>query len=305
VGDSTPTEKIDSRVVSAPRNGHLQGGLLGEGSPKWADLAGYKRSAYQNPGQFLAKARAETKRLGRGFCCTISICFWYIWDMRVALYARVSTKDKGQDCENQLLELKKFVARKRREGWETVAEYVDKVSGKSPDRPAFRRLFEDAAQKKFDLLLFWSLDRFSREGVIETLQHLERLKQNGVAWWSFKEEYLRSIGPFADAVLAILACIAKQERIRLSDRVLAGLNRARAQGRVLGRPRAAVRPGRVQELRRSGMSIRRIAAETHVSPMTIQRILANRAGVPTIRATARAQMGRAKTVRTIIPRGAA
>jgi hypothetical protein len=66
-----------------------------------------------------------------------------------------------------------------------------------------------------------------------------------VEWFSYREEYLRSVGVFKEAVLAILAAIAKQERIRLSERVQAGLSRARANGKVLGRPKAAVRPERV------------------------------------------------------------
>ncbi len=197
--------------------------------------------------------------------------------MRVVLYARVSTRDKGQDHENQLRELRQFVKRKHAEGWRLVHEYVDRASAKTADRPAFRRLFEDASRKQFDLVLFWSLDRFSREGVLETLQHLQRLSNNGVEWFSYREEYLRSIGVFRDAVLAILAAIARQERIRLSERVQAGLSRARAQGKVLGRPKAAVRPERVLALRKRGMSLRQIAAETGVSAMTAQRILARSA----------------------------
>jgi DNA invertase Pin-like site-specific DNA recombinase len=160
-----------------------------------------------------------------------------------------------------------------RKGWVLAHEYVDRASAKTADRPAFQRLFEAASRKEFDLVLFWSLDRFSREGVLETLQHLQRLSSNGVEWYSYREEYLRSIGVFREAVLAILATIAKQERIRLSERVHAGLSRARAQGRVLGRPRAAVRAERVLKLRERGLSMRAIAAETGVSAMTVQRIL--------------------------------
>jgi DNA invertase Pin-like site-specific DNA recombinase len=194
--------------------------------------------------------------------------------MRIALYARVSTKDRGQDYENQLRELRDFVARRASDGWVLAQEYVDKASGKSSDRPAFKRLFEDASRKEFDLILFWSLDRFSREGVLETLQHLQRLSSYEVEWFSYREEFLRSVGVFKEAVLAILAAIAKQERVRLSERVAAGLSRARAQGKVLGRPRAAVRPERVLTLRGQGKSIRDIAAATGVSAMTVQRIVA-------------------------------
>jgi DNA invertase Pin-like site-specific DNA recombinase len=79
---------------------------------------------------------------------------------------------------------------------------------------------------------------------------------------------------FRDAVLAILAAIAKQENIRLSEGVHAGLSRAKAQGKVLGRPKAAVRPERVLRLKERGLSMRQIAAETAVSAMTVQRILA-------------------------------
>jgi DNA invertase Pin-like site-specific DNA recombinase len=193
--------------------------------------------------------------------------------MKIALYARVSTKDKGQDHENQLRELREFVERKTSDGWMLAHEYVDKVSGKTADRPAFRRMFDAASRKEFDVVLFWSLDRFSREGVLETLQHLQKLTSHGIDWFSFKEEYLRSMGPWKEAVLSILSAIAKQERIRLSERVQAGLSRARAQGKVLGRPHAAVRPERVLALRAKGLSLRAIAAETGVSVMTIQRIV--------------------------------
>jgi DNA invertase Pin-like site-specific DNA recombinase len=194
--------------------------------------------------------------------------------MKIALYGRVSTRDKKQDAENQLRELRAFVERKASEGWTLAHEYVDKASGKSADRTAFRRMFAEASRKEFDLVLFWSLDRFSREGVYETLEHLQKLNSYGVDWFSYKEEYLRSVGVFKEAVLAILAAIAKQERVRLSERVHAGLNRAKAQGKVLGRPKASVRPERVLLLKKRGLSTRAIATETGVSAMTVHRILA-------------------------------
>jgi DNA invertase Pin-like site-specific DNA recombinase len=151
--------------------------------------------------------------------------------MRVALYARVSTRDKRQDTENQLTQLRQFTLT---QGWAVAAEYVDRATGKHSDREQFQRLFQDASQRKFDLVLFWSLDRFSREGVRETLNHLERLTSYGVAYRSFTEQYLDSCGLFKDAVLAILAVIAKQERVRLSERTIAGLEKARKAGRIGG-----------------------------------------------------------------------
>lgn len=83
--------------------------------------------------------------------------------------------------------------------------------------------------------LFWSLDRLSREGVVETLNHLQRLNGYGVNYRSFTEQYLDSTGIFKEAVIGILAAVAKQQRIRRSERTLAGLERARAEGRVGGR----------------------------------------------------------------------
>ena len=196
--------------------------------------------------------------------------------LRIAIYARVSTTDKGQDTENQLRELRQFITNKCSEGWTLADEYVDHATGKNANRPEFQRLFRDAAERKFDLVLFWSLDRFTREGVLETLQHLQRLTGNGIDWWSLKEEYLRSIGPFRDAVLSILATIAKQERVRLSERVKAGLDRARAQGKAVGRPKIVVDRAKVLELHGQGLSQWDISQRLGVSRASVGRIVAER-----------------------------
>ena len=122
-------------------------------------------------------------------------------------------------------------------------------------------------------MLFWSLDRFSREGVLETLNHLQRLTSYGVNWRSFTEQYLDSCGIFKDAVLAILAVIAKQERVRLSERTIAGLERARKQGRVGGRPRLVLDHDRITLLDEEGWTTREIAAEMGISAASVCRIL--------------------------------
>jgi DNA invertase Pin-like site-specific DNA recombinase len=190
--------------------------------------------------------------------------------MNVALYARVSTRDKGQDTENQLSQLRAFAAT---QGWTVVHEYVDRVTGKHSDREQFQRLFKDASQRKFDLVLFWSLDRFSREGVLETLNHLQRLSAYGVGYRSFTEQYLDSCGIFKDAVLSILATIAKQERIRLSERTIAGLEKARREGRIGGRPAAVVDRDRIARMDEEGFTLREIAEEMGISSSTACRIL--------------------------------
>jgi DNA invertase Pin-like site-specific DNA recombinase len=154
-----------------------------------------------------------------------------------------------------------------------VHEYIDRATGKHSDREQFQRLFEDASQRKFDVVWFWSLDRFSREGVLETLHHLQRLAQYGVGYRSLTEQYLDSCGIFKDAVLSILATIAKQERIRLSERVHAGLAKARREGRVGGRPRLVLNHARMMQLDEEGYSIREIAGEMGISPASVHRIL--------------------------------
>jgi DNA invertase Pin-like site-specific DNA recombinase len=193
--------------------------------------------------------------------------------MRTALYARVSTRDKGQDSENQLRQLRQFAAT---QGWEITAEYVDRASGKRDDRDQFQKMFAAASRRDFDVLLFWSLDRLSREGTVETLNHLQRLNNYGVNYRSFSEQYLDSTGIFREAVIGILAAVAKQERVRLSERTKAGLERARAQGRVGGRPKASDDSKLVKELqrlRKAGRSIRKIASELKLSTNTVLKII--------------------------------
>jgi DNA invertase Pin-like site-specific DNA recombinase len=195
--------------------------------------------------------------------------------MTCVLYARVSTKTKGQDTDNQLIELRRFAGAR---GLSIVIEYEEHVSGSGKvTRPQFERMMEDARQKKFDVLLFWALDRLTREGALKTIDYLQRLDTFGVAWVSYTEQYLDSLGVFKDAVLAILAVIAKQERTRLVERTKAGIARARIKGTKsglpIGRPRAVFSRDRVLALSTQGLSIRAIAGKLGVSHGSVQRTL--------------------------------
>ena len=187
--------------------------------------------------------------------------------MNIAIYTRVSTDT--QDNRNQLTQLRAFAAA---QGWHIVKEYTDIGSGKNGDRAEFKTLFAAASRREFDLVLFWSLDRFSREGVYETLQYLQRLTSFGVGYRSFTEQYLDSCGIFRDAVISILAVVAKQERVRLSERTISGLNRARAQGKILGRRPATDAP-EVRRLIDSGMSMGEVSRQCGVSKTSIFRAL--------------------------------
>lgn len=194
--------------------------------------------------------------------------------MRVALYARVSKSDGSQDTENQTRQLRQFADS---QGWTVVHQYVDRASGKRGDREQFQKMFAGASRREFDILLFWSLDRLSREGVVETLNHLERLTGYGVNYRSFTEQYLDSTGIFKEAVIGILAAVAKQERVRRSERTIAGLERARAQGRVGGRPKAEddhKLVTKIKHLHKEGASLRQIAAKAEVAVNTVRKVLA-------------------------------
>jgi DNA invertase Pin-like site-specific DNA recombinase len=161
--------------------------------------------------------------------------------------------------------------------WTIVHEYVDSATGKRSDREQFQKMFGAASRREFDVLAFWSLDRLSREGTVETLNHLQRLTGYGVDYRSFTEQYLDSTGIFKEAVIGILAAVAKQERVRLSERTIAGLERARSQGRVGGRPRAEDDAAKMKTFRRlkaRGLSVRTIAAEMAISPTTVQKLSA-------------------------------
>jgi DNA invertase Pin-like site-specific DNA recombinase len=194
-------------------------------------------------------------------------------NMRAAIYARVSLDDGRQTVENQRQQLSEFCERM---GWQVVAEFHDAKSGKSSDRPGFKRMMEAASKRDFDVLVFWDLSRLSRGGVMEVLSVLKQLTGWGVAFRSLQEAYLDSLGPFADVVVALLASIARLEREKIRERTLAGLARARKAGRVGGRPRAEDDyrlMGRIGELRAAGKSIRTMAHELGVSPTTVVKLL--------------------------------
>lgn len=190
---------------------------------------------------------------------------------KVAIYARVSTSDKNQDPENQLRQLRRYC---ESQGWQIVDEYVDHASGTKSDRIEFNRMFQAASRSTFDIVLFWSLDRFSREGIVKTLQRLNDLAHYGIKYRSLQEPYIDTTHPFGDLLAAFVAKIAEMERQRICERVKAGLQKARAQGKRLGRPKLIFDRFRLLRLREEGKSYAQIAEELGLSgKMAVYRAL--------------------------------
>ena len=191
---------------------------------------------------------------------------------RVAIYARVSTDKKGQDPENQLRQLRIWCDHME---YEVVAEYVEHESGgKGVDRrPQYARLFEDAARRKFDMVLVWALDRFSRSGLTATVVDLQRLNSHGVAFHSYSEPHLSTDNELVrDVLLAVLASLAKLERQKISERTKAGLERARAKGRHLGRaPFSIVKPEKLRMALGVGWSWHAVSVHLGIPYSTVKK----------------------------------
>lgn len=155
--------------------------------------------------------------------------------MRVGLYARVSTSDKSQDPMTQLLPLREFV---QAQGWAIAVEFIDTASATDLlRRTAWRELLAQASRRKFDLILIWKLDRAARS-VAHLSNVVEDLRRWGVGLRSYSEPWLDTSGtsPVGDLMLNILASFAQFEKALIAERVKAGMDRARRQGKHVGRP---------------------------------------------------------------------
>jgi DNA invertase Pin-like site-specific DNA recombinase len=189
--------------------------------------------------------------------------------MRAGIYARVSTLE--QDCDNQLLELRRYVEAR---GWTSV-EFVDRgISGAQDRRPALDALVKDAKRRRLDVLVCWRLDRLGR-----SLKHLitllDELQVLGVAFVSLAEG-IDATTPAGKLQMHILGAIAEFERERIRERVLAGLQRARAQGKRLGRPRRELPPEAILRAQTAGLTVRQAAAKLGVSRATAHRWLSQK-----------------------------
>jgi DNA invertase Pin-like site-specific DNA recombinase len=190
---------------------------------------------------------------------------------RIALYARVST-DK-QTCENQLQELHTIAERMN---YTIVAEFVDNgISGMKTrqNRPALDQLMKSATQRKFDMVMCWSIDRLGRslQNLVEILNELQALKID----LFFLQQGMDTSTPSGRMIFSVFGAIGEFERNLIRERVIAGQKRAVANGVKIGRP-SKMNDGlrsAIQLLREKGMGIKQIARELKVGIGTVYSVI--------------------------------
>ena len=181
---------------------------------------------------------------------------------RVAIYARVSTNDRGQDPETQLLQLREYAGRR---GFDVADEYVDHATGTNEDRPNYQRLLDDVRKRQVDVVLVWRYDRFARstQALINALNEIRDLGVDNISF----QENIDTTTPQGALIFGIFASLAQFESALISERVKAGMERARTQGKPLGRPRI---PEHIKD------EIQRLRSE--VPPLS-PRVISKRLGI--------------------------
>lgn len=187
---------------------------------------------------------------------------------RAALYARVSTADKGQDTETQLMRLRRLVEAR---GWHPT-EYVDEgVSGSQSSRPALDRMMADVRAGTVDVLVVQRFDRMGRS-VAHLLSVLDELRAVGVEFVSLNESIDTST-PVGRMVFTLIGAVAEFEREIILERVRAGLRRAQAEGKHCGRPRKEIHLRPATAMLEQGHGLKATATAMGVSPRTLRRRL--------------------------------
>src|SRR6202521_266759 len=186
---------------------------------------------------------------------------------RVAIYARVSTTNHGQDVTVQTRDLQEFAEAR---GWRLFDSYLDLgISGSKDKRPELDRLMADAHKRRFDVVAVWRFDRFARS-VSHLLRALETFNALGIAFVSLSEN-VDTTTPTGKMIFTVLGTVAELERSLIVERVRAGLRNARAKGKTLGRPRKIVDAVKIADLRTQGRSWRDIAREMGTNTASARR----------------------------------
>ncbi len=188
-------------------------------------------------------------------------------DKKVAIYARVSTKDQSVDM--QLNDLERY---SKERGLKVFRVYQDNgVSGTKETRPALGELMNDAKKRRFDIVLVWRFDRFARS-TKHLVNALYEFRNLGIDFISYQEN-IDTSSPLGEAIFTIISAMSKLERDIIAERVKGGLRKAKANGKKLGRPKNEVDTDKVIEYRKQNKSIRQIANELNLSKGVVQRTL--------------------------------
>lgn len=191
---------------------------------------------------------------------------------RVALYARVSTLDKGQDPETQLVQLRQYAQARN---FEIVTEYIDYASGTSEDRTQYKLMMDAAKKRKIDVVLVWRYDRFARstQALVNALKEFQSL---GIDFISYQEN-IDTTTPTGELIFHVMASLAQFESSLISQRVKAGMARAKAQGKNISRPKLAKsKLNRIMELKEQGLSMNQVSIQSGVAYGTVYNYLAKR-----------------------------
>jgi DNA invertase Pin-like site-specific DNA recombinase len=192
--------------------------------------------------------------------------------LRVALYARVSTRKHGQNPELQLNELREYAAQR---GWQVIGEFVDVgQSGTKERRPQLDEMMKLAKARKLDVIAVWKLDRFGRS-LRHLVNALGELEAVGVSFVSLRDSLDLST-PAGKLMFHIIASMAEFERDLIRERIFAGLEHAKSKGRIGGRPKVDrlhdKHADKIRELRDDGLSFQEIGDELGRSRADIQRV---------------------------------
>jgi DNA invertase Pin-like site-specific DNA recombinase len=187
--------------------------------------------------------------------------------MKTAIYARVSTDE--QTTDNQLIKLKQVA---ERNGWEVQAIYADAISGAKSKRPELDKLMKSVMRKEVDMVMVWSVDRLGR-----SLQHLTTLlsdiESKGIDLY-LHQQNIDTSTPSGKMLFQLLGVFAEFERSMIRERVMAGLDRARSQGKKLGRPPVPpITVDKIKRLREEGLSLRKIAKQVGISTSKVHQLV--------------------------------
>lgn len=187
---------------------------------------------------------------------------------RVALYARVSTIDKGQDVQTQLIPLRTYA---EQQGRAIYNEYIDHVSGGTEKRPWLDKLMSDAQEKRFDIALVWRFDRMSRS-TAHLINTLNTFKKLGIDFVSH-QEHIDTSTPTGQLMFTIIGAFAQFEKQIISERVKAWMHKAKSQWKIIGRKQKTVDNKTIMMLRESWLSYKDIAKQVGCTAWSVQKVL--------------------------------